>query len=213
MTAPLYVTDANLKVWLEIDAADTADDARITAANLAAKAAIDNFCGRHFDVAASADRYFTPLEYGSCPIDDFASITAVATDAAADGTYSTVWDAGDWYACPIGNIGPAGQPGWPFTEIVAAANQWFRSPTSSWFPSAYSRRPFVKVTGTPGWTAVPDDVALAARLYGAELFKLHEAPFGTSWTAEGNQPIIVNNRPLRDLLAPYKRFDKRFVVA
>lgn len=201
----LYVTDANLKVWLGIT--DTNNDAQITAANAGAKAAIDLYCGRNFDVTTSEARYYFPLDLWHVRIDDAATVTAVATDVADDGTWSTVWASSDWYAAPVGGIGPNGKTGWPYTSIVACEARTF----------PHLIRPSVKVTGTFGWSAVPDDIALAARLYAAELFKLHSAPLGTVWTEGGVDPIIRQNRPLRDLLSPYKTSrsagDSRFMVA
>jgi len=203
-----YCTDAQLIAWVGVDPTSPEQLTRVAIVNAAATVAIDKYCGRTFTTDTSATaRYFTPETPETCPIDDCWTITAVATDHANNGTWSQSWTVSTHYdATPVGNIGPAGTTGWPSTGLHAVGTLWF--------PSAY--RPAVKVTAKWGWTATPADVTLAALLWGAELYKLHEAPFGTSWTSGDAQPSIRSNRPVRDLLQPYKRAnaaDARFLVA
>lgn len=200
-----YSSEYQLAEWLNIG--DLDDNTRLTVALEAAKRGIDLWCGRTFttDTVASA-RYFYPQTWTTCPIDDAWEVSSVATDNAEDGTYGTVWAAGDWMAAPVGGIGPAGTTGWAYTSIVAVESREF----------SQTRRPYVKVTAKWGWADTPADIHLASLLFAAELFKLHEAPLGTSWTGEGVGFTIRQNRPLRDLLTPYRKQqtgDGRFMVA
>ena len=201
-----YLDAMQLAAWLNIE--DGTDDERLDAACQAAQTGINLWLGRNFNSdTADTARYYHPLTPTVCPIDDCHTITSIATDNAEDGTYSTAWAAGDWQGTPIGGISKSGETGWPYTKIVAIESREF----------VRTIRPYVKVTGKWGWTAIPADIKLAARLYAAELFKLHESPFGTAWSAEGADAVIRANRPLRDLLTPYKTArsggDTRFLVA
>lgn len=190
----LYVSDNDLNTWLGLD--DQNDFEKITVANAASKTAIDKWVGRNFDTSTvDSVRYFSPISDGCCPINDAITITTVAVDSSDDGTWATTLDASDWFATPVGGISPSGEPGWPYTAIYGSTSTCFRR----------TARPYLKVTAKWGWAAVPDDIKLAARLYAAELFKLNEAPLGTSWTEAGAGPIIRGSRPLQELLQPYNR--------
>jgi hypothetical protein len=84
------------------------------------------------------------------------------------------------------------------------------------FSAAFNRRPLVKVTGTWGWSAIPEDVHQATVFLAAEMFKAREAPLGTAGMTDWGPITIRGNRRVVDLLAPYKRVsaaDGRFLVA
>lgn len=170
---------------------------------------IDAQCGRNFNVTTSEARYFDPTDAYCVQIDDAATVTAVATDDAADGTYSTSWSSSDWQAQPVGGHGPAGQSGWPFRSVVAV--------NSRTFYKGVNRRPVVKVTGTWGWSAVPADIKVAALMVTEEMYKaVREAPFGTAGLSDFGPITIRGNRRVQEILQPYKRMaaaDGRFLVA
>jgi hypothetical protein len=200
-----YCTPEDIKI--AFDVAST-DDQSLALAVTSASRLVDSMCGRTFGVTASADRYVNPLDAYCAGIPDAATITAVASDDGADGTYSTSWSASDWYGAPVGHIGPHGGTGWPFTAIVAVGGRTFSRGTN--------RRPLVKVTGTWGWSAVPEDVHQATVFLAAEMFKAREAPLGTAGMTDWGPITIRGNRRVVDLLAPFKRVsaaDGRFLVA
>lgn len=202
-----YIDPADVAAALSID---YTNDAILEAAVTAASNLVASMCGRDFSPVASSIRYFVPVDSHVVPINDASSITAVATDDAADGLYSTSWAVGDWQALPVGGIGPAGQTGWPYTAIVAIETRMFLNTT-------FNLRPFVKVTGVWGWTAIPDDVKQATLFLASEMFKAaREAPFGSANMADFGPVTIRGNRRVYDLLAPYKTLkasDGRFLVA
>ena len=202
-----YATDAQQIAWAGIDATSIEQAIRVGLVNAAVTVAIDKYCGRTFttDTAATA-RYFTPSSPASCTVHDCWAISSVYTDHADNGTWSQVWTTSDYQAMPVGGVGPAGTTGWPTTALEAI--------NTLTFPD--TRRAALKMTAKWGWAATPADITLAAMLWFAEVYKLHEAPLVTSWTGGDAQPSIRMNRPVRDLLQPYKRAeaaDGRFLVA
>jgi len=201
-----YVTTEQVRAALDID---TTDEDTLSLAVSSASRLVDSMCGRNFGVTTSAARYFDPTDYYCVSIDDAATVTAVATDDGADGTYSTSWSASDWQAQPVGGIAPSGLTGWPYRAVVAVSGRTFYK--------GFNRRPTVKVTGTWGWAAVPDDVEQATLFLASEMFKAaREAPFGSAGLADFGPVTIRGNRRVMDLLAPYKRTtssDGRFLVA
>lgn len=201
-----YVTPATVAEALDID---VADNATLALAVTSASRLVDSFCGRSFSLTTSATRYFDPQDAYCCAIDDAATVTAVATDDGGDGTYSTLWSATDWQATPVGGRSPHGATGWPYRAIVAV--------TGRTFAKGLNRRPVVAVTGTWGWTAIPDDVEQATLFLASEMFKAaREAPFGAAGLADFGPVTIRGNRRVNDLLAPYRLVtssDGRFLVA
>ncbi len=201
-----YTTTQAVRSALDID---TTDETTLALAVTAASRLIDSMTGRNFGVTTSAARYFSPIDSYCVPINDAATVTAVATDDGFNATYTTTWATTDWQAQPVGGIGPSGLTGWPLTRIVAISGRTFN-------PTPY-RPPYVKVTGTWGWAAVPDDVEMACLMLASEMFKAaREAPFGSAGLADFGPVTIRGNRRVNDLLAPYKTMassDGRFLVA
>jgi hypothetical protein len=200
-----YCTPEDVKI--AFDVAST-DDQSLQLAVTGASRLIDSMCGRTFSLTTSASRYFDPTDAYCVRIDDAATITAVATDDGADGTYSTSWAAGDWQGQPVGGFGPHAGTGWPFTALVAVSGRTFSK--------GMNRRPVVRVTGTWGWAAVPEDVHQACVFLASEMFKAREAPLGTAGMTDFGPITIRGNRRVVDLLAPFKRVsaaDGRFLVA
>ncbi len=189
-----YTTTQAVRQALDID---TTDETTLALAVTSASRLIDSMCGRNFGLTTSAARYFDPLDGYCVPITDAATITAVATDDGYTGAYGTTWATTDWQAQPVGGIGPSGLTGWPLTRIVAISGRTFN-------PYPY-RPPYVKVTGTWGWAAVPDDVEMACVFLASEMFKAaREAPFGSTGLADFGPITIRGNRRVVDLLQPYK---------
>jgi len=201
-----YIAPADVMAALAI--AET-DDPTLNQAVSAASNLVRDMCGRDFGTVASSARFFHPLDGYCCPIDDATTVTVVATDDAGDGLYSTIWAAADWQATPVGNIGPAGQTGWPYTAIVAIESRSFTTDLNL--------RPTVKVTAVWGWGAIPAPIKQATLFVASEMFKAaREAPFGSANLADFGPVLIRGNRRVDQLLAPYKTMaasDGRFLVA
>ena len=96
-----YATLAELKDALSVASTDTSSDTYLQAALDATDQLINNWCERPAGfVATSQTRYYTAQASDLCMVDDFVSITTLATDDAGDGTYSTVWSATDYVKMP-----------------------------------------------------------------------------------------------------------------
>lgn len=191
---------------------DQTDDTTLATAVSAASDWIRNWCGRDFTATTSAAtataRDFYNTDAYCTRIDDCISVTSVATDDGATGTYSTTWSASDWYATPVNQTSPAGQTGWPYYAIVAALSRRFL---------ATSTRPLVRVTAKWGWAATPQAVQEAGLFLANEFYKAsREAPFGTANLADFGPVLIRGNRRIMELLQPYrteKAGDGKFLVA
>jgi hypothetical protein len=202
-----YITSANFKTRHGITT--TTNDARIAAHVTAASREVDSRTGRDFSPGTPATvRYYHPTSTGSVRIDDFATITAIALDLDDTGTYATsLTVATDIAVSPLNGIGPNGQSGWPVEEIQIVVNgYWFRK----------FRRPSIKVTGTPGWAAIPTDVIEATYLIAHRLYYEVAVPSGiTAPNVEFGLPGSPLQRPytVDRLLAPYVRYERNVGIA
>lgn len=168
-----------------------------------ASRAIDGMANRYFyQDATVTTAYYWPDDFYCTQTDDISTTTGliVATDDAADGTYSTVWTLNtDYFLEPV-NQTQGGIRGWPYTQLTVTRSRYFYQRTP------YYRRPLVKVTARFGWSAVPDAVTQATLVAAARLFKMKDAPDGFIGLA-GWGPVMVRENPeVRALLGPYMRF-------
>ncbi len=194
-----YTTLAIVKSELAIT--DSTDDTLIEAAINAASREIDRFCGRRFWADAAVQvRYYHPFNHVCCFTDDISTLTGlvVAVDLLGYGNYDlTLTINSDFIVEPIN--AQAETTLWPYTElrIVPFAQNFF--PTTI--------RPGVKVTAKFGWTTVPDDVAKAAAIQAAQLFKSKDAIFGVAAFGEfGPMRVRSELHPIAEgLLSPYAK--------
>lgn len=190
-----YATLAEFKAWISLS--DAVDDVVITDALTAASRAIDKYCKTHFwQTAAGTDRVFDTCDPWWLRINDAAAVTAVATDRDSDGTFETVWVAGDYQLLPLNP--DAAPETLPFSEIGAIA--------TNTFPRATRRLGLVRVTGTWGWPAVPEAVFQATLLMTNRLIKRSHSPEGVAGFSEFG---FVRISPRDDpdavrLLEPYR---------
>lgn len=195
-----YATLTELKLFVGIPDADTADDETLTLALDSASAQIDAFCDRTFE----ADETVTTRDYmvddiGRLDIDPVSDLTGmiVETDEDNDGIFETTWDPGDYRLEPV-NAAAAGVP-WDRIIVLGAR----------WFPKlAY--RPAVRVTalfGWPGGTA-PAAIKQACLVQSSRLWKRKDAPFGVAGSVEfgSEMRLLAKLDPdVESLLRPYRR--------
>lgn len=199
-----YATLAELRDWVGIPVADTADDAKLTLALAAAEAEIDAYCGRApggFGIdGAVVDRDYTPVTDGLVDVDPIATLTGlvVKTDDNDDGTFETTWTVGTDFRVEPTN---AAAEGVPWTRIVAAG--------SKVFPTRNRYFPGVRVTAKYGWpTAVPPPVKQATLIQAAFLWGRKDARFGVAGSPEFGNELRVESaldRTAQALLGPYRR--------
>ena len=161
-----YTTLNDVKAALNLE--DSMDNAALEVAIATASRQIDDYCGRFFykdgTVEAPATRYYTPTDYWILPVDDFVTLSEIATDDNFDRTYGTVWTATDSMLEPVNNP----SRGWPLTRLLAVGSYVF----------PFNLPQSVRVKGVFGWSAVPYEVKTAAKIQASRLFLRNQSPFG-----------------------------------
>jgi hypothetical protein len=190
----VYCTREEIKSRLQIT--DTTDDFEILAAVDAASRWVEEHCHRRFD-RVTATRTYPAQDPYTVRIDDLVTLTTLATDADADGTYETTWDAADRQLLPAN----------PSRHAETRPYDTIRAVGSTVFPLGYTwgqRTDLVQVTGTFGWPAVPQAVKSAAAILAADLYRLKDAPFGLAGYGDYGPVRIRENPRVTALLAPYR---------
>jgi hypothetical protein len=190
-----YCTLAELKARVGIPGADTGDDAILEAVVEAASRSIDRICNRVFYSTAAQTRYFSVHSGIKVFIDDVQSVSLVATDRNLDRTFSNTISAGDYELGPLS----AAAYSRPYTvlRIKPLASNTFDMGTD-----------MLKVTGTWGWSAIPDAVNEACLLQAGRLFRRKDAPFGVTGGGDVGTAISLRavDPDVESLLQGYKRF-------
>lgn len=190
-----YATLVQFKQRVGIDTTDANRDTDIELIIQAASRKIDQHCGRVFYAGtAGVARYFKAQGIYRVYTDDFTAITELATDDNGDGTHENTWAATDYIKLPVN-----APFGWPYTYIETSVYGNYT------FPRGLTNG--VKITGTWGWTAVPDEVREACLLIGNRLWQRKAAPFGVAGSNEFGVPTIITkiDPDAADLLQPYVR--------
>jgi hypothetical protein len=167
-----YCTLSDLKTSLAIE--DIADDTALEAAILTASRMVDDYTGRFFyrdgTTAAPVVRYYTAQDWYTCNVDDFVSLTQIATDDNFDQLYTTIWESNDYMVEPVNNP----RRGWPLTRLLAIDSYIF----------PYNLPQSVKVTAVWGWPSVPAEISMATKLQASRLFIRRQSPFGIAGTPD-----------------------------
>jgi len=189
-----YATLSELKARMGIPVSDTADDSILEAVIEASSRSIDRYTGRQFFQSVAQTRYFTPASEVLVFVDDLLSYTAVATDRNLDRTWSHAMAASDL------ELGPLNNPtvGFPYTEIR------LKPLAGDSFDLGLEQ---VKVTGTWGWTAVPDLINESCLLLSSRLFRRKDAPFGIAGGGDVGQSIALRgvDPDVQVLLSGYRK--------
>ena len=187
-----YTDLTNLKLSLSIT--DTVDDTWLEICITAASRAIDNFTERVF-YTTEGSRVYIPYDNFLVEIDDLASLTSLKTSTNVDGVFDQTWGANDRQLEPLNGI--AGGIPSPTTHIRAVGDYWF--PTAG-------QEATVQVTGTFGWSAVPDAVEHACLLQAARYFKRADSPMGVAgFDSMGVVRLSRIDPDIATLLEPYCR--------
>jgi hypothetical protein len=187
-----YTTLANQKLSLGIT--DTVDDSWLEICITAASRAIDNFTERVF-YGTETSRVYIPYDNFLVEIDDLASLTSLKTSTNVDGVFDQTWGTNDRQLEPLNGI--AGGIPSPTTHIRAVGDYWY--PTAG-------QEATVEVTGTFGWSAVPDAVEQACILQSARYFKRADSPMGVAgFDSMGVVRLSRIDPDIATLLEPYCR--------
>jgi hypothetical protein len=167
-----YCTLSDLKTSLGID--DIQDDVSLEAAIMAASRMIDDYTGRFFykdgTSGSPVTRYYTAQDWWTTNVDDIVTISEIATDDNFDQQYTTVWATSDYMVEPVNNP----RRGWPYTRLLAIGAYIF----------PFNLPQSVRVRGVWGWSSVPYEVQMAAKLQASRLFVRRQSPFGVAGTPE-----------------------------
>jgi hypothetical protein len=189
-----YTTLAEVKAALRIT--DTIDDSLLEMAIESASRLLDSYTARSFYTQGSATaRYFAADNDFVCQIDDATSITQVATDFSADGSYDTIWASTDYELLPLnGRI-----------DGLAVPYNGLRAIQDYTFPYLNGEG-LVKVTGVWGWAAVPIAIKQACIIQSSRIFKRLDSPLGILSSPDlGFLRVGSQVDPdVRQLVDPYK---------
>jgi hypothetical protein len=160
-----YATLAEVKAALRIQ--DSIDDSLLEMAIESASRLVDAYCARSFYNAGTASRYFVADNDFLTNIDDAVTITEIATDTSADGTYDVVWQGDDYQLEPLN--GRVDGLVWPYNAIRAIGSYTF---------PIWGGEALVKVTATWGFSAVPTAIKQATIIQASRIFKRLDSPLG-----------------------------------
>ena len=167
-----YCTLNDVKSALNIE--DSMDNAAIEIAIATASRMIDDYAGRFFykdgTVGTPATRYYTPQDFYTVTVDDFVSLSEIATDDNFDQLYNTVWTATDAMFEPVNNP----SRGWPRNRVLAVG--------AYVFPANLPQS--VRLKGIFGWSAVPAEVNSATQIQASRLFLRRQSPFGIAGSTD-----------------------------
>jgi hypothetical protein len=194
-----YCTSDEVKSRLRISG--TADDSEVVLAVSAASRAVDRYCDRYF-YRITDTRTYIPTNLYETRIDDFVSITTLATDpagtAAQGGNFPVVWPAAAYQPLPYNPGTVSGEPG-PYRKIRAVGGLTF-----PWVvPMLLMRMDRVQVTGVFGWPSVPQAVRTATLITASELFRAKDMPGGGQVPGEFAFAAIAANPLVGQLLEDY----------
>jgi len=160
-----YASLAEVKSALRIT--DTIDDSLLEMAIESASRLLDSYTARSFYNAGTASRYYAATNDYLTDLDDAISISEVATDFSADGTYDTIWQASDYEVLPLN--GRVDGLSVPYNAVRAIGDYTF---------PIYNGEGLVKVTGVWGWSAIPIAIKQATIIQASRIFKRLDSPLG-----------------------------------
>lgn len=193
-----YCTLSDVKGALRIPASDTVDDALLETAINAASRQIDGECDRVF-YSSSAVRLYVAESSILCMTDDIQTVTKLET---SDGEGFTVEIPNtDYQLEPLNGL--AGGIPTPFTRIRATGAYLFPvfAPRSVNLDEAT-----VRVTGTFGWSAIPDAIKQATILLSIRIFKRLDSPLAVAGFGDLGVVRVGRTDPdVAAMISPYMR--------
>lgn len=209
-TSALYITEQQFREYISDDSSGSiGDTGPVLQAIRSASRTVDKHCGRWFN-RRDLTLYFSP---NACDPDytillplsaDLANTTALDVDTGSG--YATAWTINVDFVCEPVNQMSDGITGWPYTSLRAVGSlRWPVRTTAAQVDT-------VRVTGTFGWAAVPDDVKQATFMLAAMYWKLGSAPLGVAGFNEFGSVRVRDLPQVATLLSDYRR-DGTFGVA
>lgn len=192
-----YADLATLKAMLRIEPGDTTQDMLLNKALTSASRSIDRSCGRRFWLDPEpVARIYNPTGRVVCEttgelllIDDLGSTDGLIVESGTPG--------GSWMAITGYETFPdnALADGHAITGLRRPLGIW------TWDQSSTTR---IRVTGSFGWPAVPDDIEQAALIQASRLFKRKDSPEGVMGSAEWGVVRLSRRDPdVWNLIEPF----------
>lgn len=200
-----YCTEQELRTWMS-DPGSVLPSAIIQDAINATSRMIDNYCGRRFwkDLSPTTRRYQV-TENDIAWIEDISSTDdlVIKTDEYGDQSFSTTWLDTDYEMSPYNEEVDVDTPH-AFYRIHAIGNKQF---------PVNSRLRTLQVTGTFGWTAIPDQIHQACLMKSNILVIRKDSPYGLAGFSEfGVVRITRTEDPeVTRLLGPFMKSPLRAI--
>lgn len=170
MAVTIYASLDQLKARLGLRTTDERSDEELEGILEEVSRAIDDEVNTRFYVEDTPEtRYFTASRRDLLLVDDFLSITSIATDHDGDGTFETSWAVSDFLLGPLNAAaGSLPRPYWHINIAELGAN---------WFPIGLERG--VRIVGEWGFSRtvpkVVESVCLRESVYA---FAASKTPYG-----------------------------------
>lgn len=191
--ATRYLTVASLKLWMRSEIT-TADDTFLDAAIQDAETALDNACGRRFEIASSSTaRVYIPTGTNLLYIHDCTAIASVVDNG------STLTSGTDYQKEPLNGINDAGAVV-PYYSLRRLLTKWY---------DFLGGQATITVTATWGWAAIPPQILEACKIIAKDIFnqRLSEVGFGLVGITEtaggvGTRENAIVLKAIRDYAHP-----------
>jgi len=164
---------------------DTADDTMLENIVEAVSRWIDAYTGRIFYTTGSETRYYTPTTPRLVITDDIASITSVKLDVGAR-TYPTTLATTDYDTIPDNTTAKVT----PIMGFMLSPN-----PTYSFYPNINKSVQVVGTFGVPASCTWLEIVREACEIWAAYVYKMKDAPLGSTGTSALGQGSPVPSPP------------------
>lgn len=187
-----YCTLAEVKAALRLT--DNNDDSLLEDAIEGASRRIDGYCGTFFYQQSATITLFTRFPYYVLTPDLASSTLTLQTDDRGDGSFSTTWSASDYVLEPTDTA----ITGRPYRRITAVGSKTFPLLVSP-------ARPAIRLEGTFGYPAVPDDIREACKLLAMRGFARYNAALGVVGFADMAIQVRAVDPDVRDFLMPYRQ--------
>ena len=186
MAAGDLTTSASVREYLRIPTAQTDMNALLATFITQASTAIKRYTAREFApaTAAGVERAFKYAGGGIVHLAPYDCVAVTQVEVDTDTDSPTVLDSDSYRLLPVGK--PSGAYNAIELRGVTVASRTSDTLTKPWRE--------VSVTGTWGFTAVPDDVALAANMLVAWYYRNHSAPPSVELGDEGDRrfgPVLM----------------------
>lgn len=192
-----YITLAQLKSYMGIPDANTAQDTALSSRISGACTGINRFCHRQFGRVEIATLRKFRVGRSGIDVDDIWDLTGITVTPYLGATAGTAWDTTTFQFEPLGGIVDQ-VPGWPYTRICYPYGD-HPLMTAYSFGSYY----LAGVLAKWGWQDIPEDVITSSLMLASMDVAAKAAPFGVA--GFGDYAVRIRSNPMvQEKLLPYQ---------